>query len=145
MSIDWTNRTAKVSKNFTVGDLIYLPSWKRLANAEDGLDETIQTNLMLLVSRLESIRAFFNAPIIVHVSYRPDLYNQLVKGKRHSAHLLGLASDFHVVGISCDDARKQILDAHLLDALNIRMEDQVGSNWIHIDLQPPKPNRFFKP
>ena len=62
---------------------------------------------------------------------------QLVKEKAWpyiSAHILGKAGDFTVIGLSAEEARQRIIDnAHLLPH-NIRLEADVS--WLHVDVLP---------
>jgi len=72
-------------------------------------------------------------------------YNALVKGAPSSMHKKGLAVDFSVVGMSCDDVR--VLLSMKLKELGIRMERNPGSNWVHVDLRPVvnDADRYFHP
>ena len=135
----------KISKWFSWSEATYLPQWKRLANEKDGLNDEIKANLTKLFAKMDQIREHFGKPINVHVAYRSPEYNKLVKGASKSAHLQGLACDFDVKGLSCDDVRKDILEHKLLDSLELRMEDLPNSTWVHLDLMAPNPNRYFKP
>lgn len=135
-----------ISKYFTLHEALYLPSWSREANASDGLNDNVMANLKEVFSRIDSLREFFNSPIIVHVAYRPEAYNKLIGGAEHSAHLLGKAVDFHVQGLDCESARQNILNNGLLDKLNLRMEDNgEKATWLHVDTAPVVHSRFFKP
>ena len=62
---------------------------------------------------------------------------QLVKSKSNvclSAHILGKAGDFTVVGMSAEQARQRIRAySHLLPC-NIRVE--AGVSWLHLDVMP---------
>jgi len=144
--IDWQNDKDKISQYFTVHEAIWLPQWGRLATEKDGLTDEIKNNLVDLFQKMDQAREFFNTSIIVHVSYRPEEYNKLIGGAPMSAHRFGKACDFHVTGIDCFDARKQILDANKLEEWDMRMEDNAPGNWIHLgnDWQEGK-SRFFKP
>lgn len=136
----------KISDYFTWSEALNLPKWKRDASEDDGLTDEIRANLSATFAKMDEIREFLNAPIRVHVAYRPPEYNKLVGGAKGSAHMMGMAVDWSIAGKSCDDVRKLIIDAELLNKLNIRMEDNPGSNWIHIDIRSPGASgRFFKP
>lgn len=136
-----------ISNHFTWKEALYLPQWNREANESDGLDNLIKENLVILFAQMDKLRDFFNKPIKVHVAYRPEAYNIEVKGAVNSAHRKGLACDFHVEGLDCDDARKMIVDAKLLELYTIRMENKPNTDWIHIDCYPigPSGKRFFIP
>lgn len=145
--IDWSNPDFHVTEHFTVHDLIWLPSWNRLANEADGLDEVTKSNLVNLAHSMETVRAFFGKPIVTHVALRPVEYNKTIPGAAlHSAHTEGKAMDFHVKDIDCATARKMINDAGKLEEWQMRMED-ISGNWVHLDTRPLKAggHRFFKP
>jgi uncharacterized protein YcbK (DUF882 family) len=145
MPIDWTKPQEKIATYFTIKDAIYLPQWNRLSNFNDGLSLTVKNNLLTVFAKMDDIRKHFNKPIIIHVAYRPPTYNALVKGAKASAHLSGMAVDFHVDGLSCDSVRKE-LDDGLLKSLALRYEDLPGSNWVHIDTRwATGTNHMFKP
>lgn len=81
---------------------------------------------------LDNVRDFFGRPINVHCWLRPTAYNALVKGAPASAHLLGLATDFDVVGMSCDDAKAALLKAGA--SVYPGRGELNSTNWIHLDL-----------
>jgi|WetSurMetagenome_2_1015567.scaffolds.fasta_scaffold38650_2 hypothetical protein len=140
----------KVSPHFTLGECVYLPSWKiyHVPNSKEI------ANIIKTCEVLEKIRTMWNKPINIHCFLRPTVvncpgssyngqnYNAFVGGVSSSAHITGLGVDFDM-GEDCDLTRAKLLP-HLI-CLNIRMEDLPKANWIHIDLNSPKPNRFFKP
>ena len=143
--IDWTDPSAKVSNHFTVKDCLWLPQWKRLATEEDGLADYIKKNLINLCKQMDHIVDLVGKPPKVHVTYRPEEYNILVKGAPNSGHKYGQAMDYSFPGMTCDDVRKMILINGMLEKLDLRMEDLPGSNWIHNDTCSVKYRRFFKP
>ena len=51
-----------------------------------------------------------------------------------SAHILGKAGDFTVVGCPAEEARQRIIDNAELLPHNIRLEAEVS--WLHIDVLP---------
>jgi hypothetical protein len=141
--------------HFTHRDALWLPQWNRLANASDGLNDTVMANLIVVFQKLERIREFLGSSIAVHCAYRPKLYNAAVRGAKASAHITGQAVDWspseggmsHNIQ-SCAVARGLILTGRKLEELGLRMEDAgIGSNWVHVDIKPVPPggNRFFKP
>ena len=145
--IDWTNPAAKVTEHFCVKDCLWLPSWGRLANESDGLNDQIKQNLYNLCLKMEVIRAFCGGlPINVHVMLRPITYNAIIPGAAlHSAHIEGLACDFDVQTRDCDLIRQKLLP--MLEQWSIRMEKRPGENWVHIDMRPVATGgtRYFLP
>lgn len=140
-----TINTTPISLYFSYKEALWLPSWNRMAIESDGLSEEIVNNLITLFAKMDTIRAHFSMPIIVHCSYRPPAYNQQIGGAANSPHMQGKACDFHVSGSTCDSIRQNILDNNLLETLDMRMENLPGSGWVHLDIAPVVSNRFFKP
>lgn len=144
--IDWSNPNTRVSEYFTVRECLWLPSWHRLANEFELIDE-MKLNLIELCKGLDKVRDFFKAPIITHCMLRPFPYNILVGGAPNSAHLMGQACDFHIQGLEgpvhCDNVRSVLVPS--LESLHMRMEDRPGSDWIHVDIAPVTHSRYFKP
>ena len=147
--IDFTNPSDKVSQYFSVREVLWLPQWGRMANESDGLNDDVKNSLINLCQQMDLVREFLNAPINVHVTFRPVAYNALpaVGGAKNSAHIYGMAMDFDASGMTCDEARKQILDNNKLEEWNMRMEKRPGSNWVHLDYHQVLPggNRYFLP
>ena len=143
--IDWADPKIHISKFFTVKDALWLPKWNRLATVKDGLTPEIQANLILLLDKMDVVRNFLDTPIISHVTFRPRPYNKLVKGAKNSAHLYGMAMDWHGQGISCDEVRTLIVP--LLETWGMRCERGDNLTWVHLDYRDPPPggNRYFFP
>jgi uncharacterized protein YcbK (DUF882 family) len=138
------NPQDKISKYFTYKEALWLPQWNRCATAEDGLTDEHTQNLKDLFTIMDEVRELFGTPVIVHVSYRPQIYNAQVNGSKRSSHMEGKAVDFHVKGLNCDEARAKLLPK--LDELGLRMENLPNSGWVHLDTRTPGPaGRFFKP
>lgn len=130
------------SPHFLWAELLWLPRWG--VWWMPSAPET--TNLQRVANLLEKVRTLCgDRPISIHCAIRPALYNVLVGGATRSAHIEGLAVDFSIAGLHCDDVRA-VLHPHL-ETLGCRMEDAPGSDWIHLDLRPVPPggSRFFKP
>jgi len=145
--IDWTDGAQMVSKYFTVHNMIYLPTWKRLANEADGLNEEIKENLIKLGQKMDTVREYFSKPINVHVTYRPLEYNKAIGGALHSAHSDGMAMDWDLMGMTCDEVREKLVTDKCLDTWAMRCEDAPKTNWVHLDYRELKPggHRFFIP
>ena len=143
--VDWLTGDSNIANYFTVKDALWLPQWNRLARLEDGLGPDQKQNLCNLFNKMDTVRVFFNKPIIVHVTFRPKSYNALVKGAPNSAHMYGMAIDFHVKDVDCDDARAKIVP--MLETWGMRCENLKGASWVHLDTRdvPAGGNRFFIP
>ncbi len=155
MRIDWLDPMSRVTKHFTVREAAWLPSWGVLHQTS----EIEQRNLLRTCEVMEKIRTLFGKPINVHCMIRPvaarcpgsqhDLkdYNAAIGSTAiHSPHIVGMACDFDVIGMDCDEARATLLPH--LDDLGICMEDVPGGNWVHVDTYAPSRHgghRFSKP
>lgn len=152
MAINWNNPESKITPNFTVHEATFLPSWKihHIPNEDEKL------NILETAKAMEKIRDFLKTPINIHCWIRPNSvncptsqyhgkdYNAHVKGAKQSAHIAGKAVDWDN-NSNCDFVRVQLLSK--LPIYNICMEDLPGSQWVHIDVLPPRggKTRFFKP
>ncbi len=142
--LDWSNPASKVSEYFTVRECLWLPTWKRMANEEDGLNDSVKSNLITLCKTMDKIRDVLGQPIAVHCMYRPGPYSKLVGGSETDVHTLGQAIDFDCnPHMTCDEVKTKLLP--LLEQYGLRMEDNgVGSGWVHLDTHPVGHARFFK-
>ncbi len=135
--------TLLLSPHFTLGELCWLPTWRKYH--EPSANEL--ANLSRVAILLEAVRTLFeNRPIRVHCAIRPAVYNKLIGGAKNSYHIMGLAVDFDIPGLNCDDVRKQLVPH--LEALNCRMEKlKNGAGWIHLDMAEVEAgrSRYFKP
>lgn len=158
--IDWSDGGCKISRHFTVRHAIWLPSWKRLATRDDGLNEDAKAALVQFFAIMDEVKGVLGLPIVVHCAFRPVEYNKLVGGAPSSMHIarrlasgaLVAACDFSAEltgatpgGQACDRIRKRLLLD--LDRLGLRMENKPESEWVHLDNKPaPGPGwRYFKP
>lgn len=60
----------------------------------DGSDAVLVAPQLVMV--LETIRAHFNAPVVINSAYRTPQYNEKVGGVAHSQHCYGMAADISV-------------------------------------------------
>lgn len=147
------NINDKISNHFTLNEATYLPRWDTHHIPSDQELENIKRTALTM----DKIRDMFGASCNVHCWIRPeclnnpdsphngDSYNHLVGGAPKSQHRFGLAVDFDITGMGCDEVRSALLPK--LEELGIRMENKPGSNWVHIDLGEVLPggHRFFIP
>lgn len=125
------------SKYFTWHEALYLPSWKRHATSSE-VTATILSNIARQAQALDRVRDHFGAGIVVHCWLRPPAYNTAVKGATKSAHLEGLATDFHVPGFTAEQVRQSL-------RANPTIYPGAGENkvsWVHLDL---KHTSWFNP
>jgi hypothetical protein len=122
-------------------DALWLPRWSRHVKPSDITNtslDTVLSNIARQAAALDKICAHLGRSIVVHCWLRPPAYNKLIGGASNSAHLRGLATDFHVVGMSAEAVRRAI-KAHK-DLYPGAGENSVS--WVHLDLEH---SRWFNP
>ena len=138
-------------------EAIYLPSWGRLANESDGLNQNIIDSLSyFFLNQILPVRLFLDVPMSVHCGYRPGPYSLAVGGTVNDPHtcttpfndtLKVCAIDFNPnwglsLGEECDKGKSSLLPK--LEELGLRMENNgSGATWIHLDSHPVINNRYF--
>ena len=124
----------ELTKNFTWVEV----SRSRHAD-EQGIDNTIpeqfKPNAILMAARMEEVRIVCgDLPVSISSWYRTPVLNKFVGGSTASAHMEALAVDFHVVGMTLEDAFKKIRASSVrYDQLLIE-RGKDGSRWLHIGL-----------
>ena len=132
-----------ISKNFntpipgsqmTWHQALYLPSWGRHVKPSDVTNTTMDTvlaNVEKQAAALQKVSNHFGKSIVVHCWVRPPAYNKQIGGASNSAHLRGMATDFHMEGITAEAVRKEL-------KANPKLYPGTGENnvsWVHIDLE----------
>lgn len=97
-------------------------------------------NLLNLVSLLDEFRDFVNLPVVITSSFRNNIHNDRVGGKKLSQHLCGSAIDFSVTGLEFE--RVKLLFKHFLE--KTAFKDMIGQvlfynkrEFIHVALRSP--------
>ena len=87
----------KLSKNFTLEELIRSDTAERLGIDNVPKDEKVIENLRnLCFEVLQQLRDYVKAPVVINSGYRCPKLNEAVGGARQSQHLYGEAADIHV-------------------------------------------------
>lgn len=90
-------------------------------------------NIIKQARELDKVREHFNRAVIVTSWLRPERYNKMIGGAKNSAHIEGLATDFVVDGLSCQDViKKLVVNPDIYDG---RLELDT-TTWVHCDLRP---------
>lgn len=84
------------SKAATAGKQLSAHFRVREFACQDGSDAVLVAPRLVMV--LETIRAYFDAPVVIHSGYRTPQYNAKVDGVAHSQHCYGTAADITVKG-----------------------------------------------
>ncbi len=144
-TIDWTDPLAQITPHFTVGEMIVLHAWDRLAtDVEDGLTDQVKKNLVDLCQRMEKVRMALGCGLNVHCGFRSVKYNQeVLHSLPMDVHSFGMALDFDAnEAMTIEQAKEKVRP--LLEPLNMRLEGGTSS-WLHMDTHAVGPSgREFK-
>jgi uncharacterized protein YcbK (DUF882 family) len=91
----------------------------------------------MLLNKLVEFRAIIKKPLYITSGYRCAEYNQKVGGIKCSYHLLGLAADIRVEGVSALDLLEH---AEILNFSGIGFYEK--KNFLHLDVRPTKLARW---
>jgi uncharacterized protein YcbK (DUF882 family) len=91
----------------------------------------------MLLNKLVEFRAIIKKPIYITSGYRCLEYNQKVGGIKSSYHLLGLAADIKIEGVSALDLLEI---AEMIDFSGIGLYEK--KNFLHLDVRPTKLARW---
>ena len=99
--------------------------------SKDG-DDLVRISPALL-DILHSIRKHFNAPVIITSGYRTKNHNKKVGGAKKSTHMVGIAADIVVKGVT---------PAKVAAYANTLLQESGGigeyRNFVHIDVRHEK-------
>lgn len=135
------NFNSKISGTaFTWHEAFWLPSWNRHVKPSDvtniSIDQLI-ANVEKQAAALTDVREAIGKSIVVHCWVRPPAYNKQIGGASNSAHLRGMATDFHCTGMSAEQVRQAVKSRKLYPGAG---ENNVS--WVHLDLEH---SRWFSP
>ncbi len=131
---------------FIWAQALWLPRWKVHVIPTNEQRQNIELHAV----KMQTVKYLWLKNKMTITSWlRPELYNDWsgiygVKGAQNSPHKLGLATDFIIEGVSCDEVRR-VLQPKLVQ-MKLRMEDLPGANWVHVDSRHVGPGgNYFKP
>ena len=88
----------KLSKNFTLEELIRSDTAERLGIDNVPKDEKVIENLRnLCFEVLQPLRDYVGAPVVINSGYRCPKLNEAVGGVKNSQHCRGEAADIRIV------------------------------------------------
>lgn len=120
------------SRYFAWCEALWLPTMQSYAAPTMAQMEAIKRQ----AAALDNVRDFFGRPINVHVWLRPPTYNALVKGAPQSAHLFGLATDFDIIGLDCEEVKTTLQQKGA--SLYPGRGEINSKGWVHLDLMGSK-------
>jgi len=141
--IDWTKATYNITPHFTVGEMIALHDWNRLANENDGLTDEVKANILKLAQKMEQVRTHLGCGINVHCGFRSVKYNQeVLKSIPKDVHSMGLAIDIDCnPNLTIEQIKEKMIP--VLDSMDLRLEKGT-TTWVHLDMHSVGPSgRYF--
>lgn len=130
----------KLTEHFT------LEEFQRSTTATKyGIDNTVPQeyyeNVLALAKLLETIRKYWDAPIIVTSGYRCPKLNEKVKGAKNSSHLYASAADIQCKkkedNIKLWQLIRSLIDRKIIEVHQLIWEKGTKKNpdWMHISIQ----------
>lgn len=119
-------------------------------------DEIALKNLNFTATRMEQIRAYASkqrgqdTPIVVHSAFRSLEVNRALGSDDGSAHILGLAVDFGMVGYTSQqavDLIQEMKELGLISYTYLTCQQRGGTvgEWVHIDFADIEQSEILKP
>ena len=99
---------------------------------DNSVPDELMANIQLTANKLELVRKVLGFPIVITSGYRCPLLNARVGGVSTSAHIKGLAVDFH-----CAYGTPKAICQRLIDA-GVQFDKliQEHNQWVHIGFSP---------
>lgn len=119
-------KALKDSKYFTVKEMLYSDTAKKLKIDNTPKSDEIVDNIQYLMGRLDEIREGYGKPIYINSAYRCPKLNQSVGGVSSSYHQLGLAADLRYDSELKDYIVKNCQFGKLIE------ERSKSATWLHI-------------
>lgn len=125
----------KISPNFTANELIRSQTAARRGiNNRPNVEQF--TNLIYLATVLEQVRSLFGSPVHITSGYRSLELNRAIGSNDNSRHVLGLAADFVVSGVSNKNVFNEIKASNIPYRTVILEFPESANGWIHLDIYP---------
>lgn len=123
----------RLSKNFTLAELIKSPTALRLGINNYPPPEVIKNLQLVAVNILQPVRDHYGIPFSPSSGYRSPRLNTLIGGSKNSQHITGHAVDFEVPTISNFALAKWISENLVYDQLILELYKPgvPNSGWVH--------------
>lgn len=122
-----------MGKYFTVEELCRSQKATELKIDNTPPNPAIRSNIEFFIQYcLDPIRDAWGKPIYVSSGFRCNELNHAVGGARNSQHLIGMAADLYVKGVSNAKLIPVIVKTDRFDQLIIERGDLYAPRWIHV-------------
>lgn len=119
----------KLTENFNLSEF----------NCKSGAEmpNDVLENIKELAENMQVLRNHIGKPITITSGYRSPVHNKKVGGAKASKHVLGMACDFKVKGVTPAEVIKSIEVLIMCDKMS---EGGVGvyPTWVHYDIRNTK-------
>lgn len=119
----------QLSEHFSLAELTSSDYAERHGINNTPTDADVLENLHTLANGLERVRAALGKPIFINSGYRSPKLNTAIGGSKSSKHMVGLAADIRVAGMTPREVCMEL--STRMDELDI---DQLifEGTWSHI-------------
>ena len=128
----------QISKNFTLEELIYSDTAKKLGIDNKPSEEEYNRMCYLVNNLLQPLRDDLGKSIKINSCYRGEELNKAVNGSKTSQHCKGEAADIEIGGVSNYELACYIRDNYEFDQLILEyatnIEKDPNSGWVHVSL-----------
>jgi zinc D-Ala-D-Ala carboxypeptidase len=137
------NLRTKLSRNFTLGELIKSSTAERLGIPNIPSAKVIENLETTATMILQPVRDWAQVPVIVTSGFRSPELNRAIKGSERSQHMTGHAVDFEVPGVSNYDVAAWVRDNLEFDQLILEFYTPgiPDSGWVHASFVTDRMNR----
>jgi uncharacterized protein YcbK (DUF882 family) len=98
------------------------------------MPQDVLENIKIVAEQLQRVRSKLDRPIKINSAYRCESYNTIIGGSKNSQHILGLASDIVVKGITPDNTFSFLNKLMALNIINLGGLGQYNT-FTHIDFR----------
>lgn len=121
----------KLTEHFTLEEFTRSNIASRL-RIDNRVPDELMANIQLTANKLELVRKVLGFPIMITSGYRCPLLNARVGGVSTSAHIKGLAVDFHCAYGTPKEICQRLIDTGVQFDKLIQEHNQ----WVHIGFSP---------
>jgi len=119
----------KITENFSLKEF----------QCKSGADTPLEVlnNIKILADQLQILRSHLNKPIIITSGYRSPAHNKKVGGAKASKHILGMAADFKVKGMTPKEVI-EVIEQLISEGKMLQGGIGVYPTWVHYDFRGNK-------
>jgi zinc D-Ala-D-Ala carboxypeptidase len=124
----------QLTKTFSLAEFLRSQTASRNGLSMDPPRQVVVNLTRLCCLVLQPLREHFGIPVIITSGYRPPALNQAIGGSQASQHVVGLAADFVIPGVSVS----QVFDE--IRALRLSYDQLIHEfgQWVHISVNAPE-------